>query len=76
MRKIILVPIWLLSAAMYPFLPASHLWKTNPQRAPSTLDKWVGGATDFAYAFSIAIWIAVICQGTVTVAFVLRVIRN
>lgn len=52
LRKFALVPVWLLTLALEPALPASHPWKNKRL----TLQWWAEGATDFSVAFGAILW--------------------
>lgn len=52
MRRIIFVPVWLLTLCLKPFLPWAHPWR----RQKMTLESWVELGTDDAYMFGVVFW--------------------
>lgn len=53
-RRIALIPVWLLTRALIPFLPADHSFR----RRDMSLNGWVRGGTDLSVQFGIAFWLS------------------
>ena len=64
-RAIVLVPVWLLTLLLKPFLRDNHPWK-HPSL---TLRSWCARGTDSAVQFGIAFWVLGLCQITLFVQF-------
>lgn len=60
-RRIIFIPVWLLTLCIKPFLPWAHPWRHQKL----TLESWIENGTEEAYMFSVVFWV----QG-ITVAVV------
>jgi len=54
--KFILIPVWLLTLMIQPFLPKSHPWRHRQL----TLQWWAEGATDNALYLSVYFWICAV----------------
>lgn len=52
-----LVPVWLISLALQPFMAKTHPWKDQHL----TLQSWNDTATDFTVDLSSGIWILTLC---------------
>jgi len=57
MRKLLFIPVWLLTLLLSRFLK-NHEWKDDPP----TLEMWEENGTDFALAFSVLLWVNVIIE--------------
>ncbi len=56
MKTILILPMWILSSLLHPFLPRTHPWKSERP----TLRSWVEGATETAMAIAFAFWVGVV----------------
>lgn len=52
-RRFLLIPVWLLTLAVIPRLPAKHPWRDRNM----TLDGWERAATDNAVMFGFVFWV-------------------
>lgn len=57
MRKLSLVPVWLLNSLLEPFLPKRHKWHGKH----CSLQEWHDTATEFSVQISIGLWVSGLC---------------
>lgn len=57
MKKLIVLPTWILVRLMIPILPKKHAWKNRK----FTLADWAEHSTDLNNAFSVFFWGSGIC---------------
>ncbi len=56
LKRILVLPTWLLAGILYPFLPETHIWKGKPF---FTLKAWANGSTYLNTAISTIYWITI-----------------
>jgi len=56
MKKLILLPTWLLARFVMLFTPHPHPWK----RTPITFEQWVENATDLCKLLAVFFWLSTI----------------
>lgn len=64
MRKVILIPVWLIVKVMQPFLPSTHPIKHEKL----TLQWWDDCAKPIAIDYGIALWFSFVCAILIIIA--------
>ena len=60
---IVVLPTWIITAMLWPFLPKEHPWKKNGQSF-FTLADWALGATNAAVFISMMLWVSMLILAT------------
>jgi len=60
LRAFVMIPAWLFTKLLIPFLPPNHPWKPENRSQPLTLQSWCERGTDFVVEFGIVMWTSTI----------------
>lgn len=68
MKKLIVLPTWIIVRLTTPLLSKEHVWKNKK----FTLTDWAENGTDLTYAFSILLWMNILISSVASFKYFIK----